>query len=90
MQASYSFPLLRPSEILQCMSDLQIAFNEEDLAKPQSKRILNCYEAFTEIFMGVSRESFSSSVPNFAVMEMLDHPDLHNDSLSLMGFYRQL
>ncbi|KAJ3095966.1 kinetochore-associated Ndc80 complex subunit nuf2 [Phlyctochytrium planicorne] len=86
--ASYSFPNLKPSEILTCMSDLQIPFSIEDLEKPSTQRILTIFESFTSILMGVSREQFAQ--PNFAAMEILEYPDLHQESIVLMGFYRQL
>ncbi|KAJ3216175.1 kinetochore-associated Ndc80 complex subunit nuf2 [Dinochytrium kinnereticum] len=86
--ASFSFPNLKPSEILTCMSDLQIPMSMEDLEKPSTQRILTVFEQFTDILMGVSRDQFAQ--PNFAAMEILEYPDLHQDSIILMGFYRQL
>ncbi|KAI8848697.1 Nuf2 family-domain-containing protein [Chytridium lagenaria] len=86
--ASFSFPNLKPSEILTCMSDLQIPMSMEDLEKPSTQRVLSVFELFTDILMGVSRDQFSQ--PNFAAMEILEYPDLHQESIILMAFYRQL
>ncbi|KAJ3092285.1 kinetochore-associated Ndc80 complex subunit nuf2 [Quaeritorhiza haematococci] len=85
---SYSFPTLKPPEIVNCMADLSIPFSEEDLVRPQPHRILGAYENLADILMGVTREQYSQ--PSFAVMEILEYPDLHQESISLMAFYRQL
>ncbi|RKO89731.1 kinetochore protein Nuf2, partial [Blyttiomyces helicus] len=82
----YSFPSLKVSEILQCMSDLQIPFTEADLMQPTMQRVVPIYEAFLEIFVGVGRES----QPSFAALEILEFPDLHQEAISILGFQRQL
>ncbi|KAJ3038898.1 kinetochore-associated Ndc80 complex subunit nuf2 [Rhizophlyctis rosea] len=85
-----TFPLLNKTELLTCMADLQIPFSEEDYQKPTMLRVLQTYEAFADILMGVTREIILQQQPNFAVMQILEYPDLHNDSIALMSFYRQL
>ncbi|KAI8622594.1 Nuf2 family-domain-containing protein [Chytriomyces sp. MP71] len=84
----YSFPILKPSEIVACMSDLHIPLTLEDLERPTPARMAAVFEAFTDMFMGVSRDHFAT--PNFAVVDLLEHPDLHQEDVALMGFYRQL
>ena len=83
-----TFPVLKNNEILQFMADLEIPFTEQDILKPSSHRMLQVYEAFTEQLMGISREHYSQ--PSFACIELLEHPDIHQESLALIGFYRQL
>ncbi|TPX33898.1 hypothetical protein SmJEL517_g03319 [Synchytrium microbalum] len=86
---SFSYPLLKPPEVTRCMNEcLQVPFTDDDLSKPNGPRMLNVYEGITEIFMGISRDSYAH--PNFAVLEMLDYPDLHVDAIAFMAFYRQL
>jgi len=87
-KTSYSYPTLKPAEITQCLQDLQIPFNEEDLSKPSPHRMLNVYEAFTEIFMGVTRDQFNQ--PAFNILEMLEYPELYMDSIALLSFYKQM
>lgn len=84
----YSFPDLKIPEIVQCMNDLQIPFSEDDIRKPSPARVVALLDTFLDMFMGISREQLSQ--PNFTVMEMLEYPDLHQDSLALMAFYRQV
>jgi kinetochore protein Nuf2 len=70
------------------MADLHIPLSMEDLEKPTPHRMIGVFECFTDILMGVSRDQFTQ--PNFAAMEILEHPDLHQDAITLMSFYRQL
>ncbi|KAJ3415273.1 kinetochore-associated Ndc80 complex subunit nuf2 [Chytridiales sp. JEL 0842] len=88
MSQALTFPVLKPSEIVTCMAELQIPITIEDLEKPTAPRMIAVFESCTDILMGVAREQFSQ--PNFAVMEILEHPDLHQESITLMSFYRQL
>ncbi|KAJ3111653.1 kinetochore-associated Ndc80 complex subunit nuf2 [Phlyctochytrium bullatum] len=60
----------------------------EDLEKPSTARVLAILEQFTEILMGVTRDQYSQL--NFSAMEILEFPDLHQESIVLMAFYRQL
>ncbi|KAJ3016259.1 kinetochore-associated Ndc80 complex subunit nuf2 [Thoreauomyces humboldtii] len=85
---SFSFPVLKPSELLRCMGDLGMPFTEDDMNKPTTPRILAVYEHFTHIFMGVTREQYSQ--PSFNTVQILEYPELHQDSISLMAYYRQL
>lgn len=89
-QSNYFFPLLKSADILSCLSDLQIPCSHEDLVKPQPHRIMQILDNFLEILVGVNRETLLSSCPSFAVMEMFEYPELHNDSLALLTFYRKL
>lgn len=83
----YSFPELKNLEILQCMDDLRIPLNESELNKPSVITVQRIFESFAEIFMGASKDHLSLQ-PNFHVVEMLDYPDLHLESISLVAFYR--
>ncbi|KAJ3047943.1 kinetochore-associated Ndc80 complex subunit nuf2 [Rhizophlyctis rosea] len=87
---AWSYPILKPSELRDCMQDLQIPFSDEDLQKPSQHRVLAVYEAFAEILMGVTRESALQQQHNFAIMQILEYPDMHAESIGLMSFYRQL
>ncbi|TPX50490.1 hypothetical protein SeLEV6574_g00865 [Synchytrium endobioticum] len=93
----YSYPLLKPHDVVQCMNDLSIQFEENDIAKPNPIKMMQTYEAITEIFMGISRDSspFHNGMNGhqdlaFGILEVLDYPDLHVDAISFMAFYRQL
>ncbi|KAJ3200020.1 kinetochore-associated Ndc80 complex subunit nuf2 [Entophlyctis luteolus] len=80
----YSFPILKPSDIVPCMADLHISVSAEDLERPTPAKMLSVFETCAEIFMGVSQES----LPHFAALDIPEHPEIHQDDIALMGFYR--
>lgn len=83
----YSFPELKVNEILQCLDDLKIQINENDLLKPNSSTVLRIYETFADIFMGFNKDKLSNKYTN-QVLESLEFPDLHLDSIALVSFFR--
>ncbi|KAJ1962598.1 kinetochore-associated Ndc80 complex subunit nuf2, partial [Dimargaris xerosporica] len=87
-RTSYIFPTLKPSEILQCMNDLQIPFTEEDLAKPTALRMQMAYEAFIDIFMGITAEQFENSEAQLA--NLVEHPNIYTNSAQLIIFSRHI
>lgn len=89
-QQLYSFPELKSVEILQCMEDLRIPLSDQELSKPTPMVVQRILEGFADIFMGIPRDSFASVQPSFGVMEMLEYPDLHMDSIALISFYRTI
>lgn len=86
----YSFPELKSSEILQCMEDLRIPLSDQELNKPTTMVVQRIFEGFADIFMGIPKDTFASVQPSFGIMEMLEYPDLHMDSISLISFYRTI
>lgn len=89
MRPLYSFPELKNGEILQCMEDLRIPLSESELTKPSLQVVQRIFESFADIFMGIGKEQFGQQ-PAFQVVETLEYPDLHLDSISLVAFYRLL
>ncbi len=85
----YSFPELRNADILQCMEDLHIPLGEAELSKPSPQTVQRIFEAFADIFMGLGPDQLGQQ-PSFAVVEELEHPDLHLDAISLLSFHRVL
>ena len=60
--SQFVFPNLKNSDIVLCMQELSVPFAEEDLQKPTPQRMQIVYEAFLDILMGYTRESFDSNV----------------------------
>jgi kinetochore protein Nuf2 len=58
----YVPPSLKNSDIVLCMQELSIPFSEEDLQRPTPQRMQMVYEAFADILMGYTRESFDANV----------------------------
>lgn len=82
----YSFPELRNNEILQCLDDLRIPVTEADLSRPTPPIVQRIYEAFAEIFFGGAITPTNSP----AVAEILEYPELHTESISLISFFRSM
>ncbi|KAI9596292.1 Nuf2 family-domain-containing protein [Syncephalis fuscata] len=87
MKASYIFPTLKTQEILTCLHELQIPFSEDDLQRPSHMRMMSVYESICYVFMGVSREDIVS-IDKFT--SNMSYPDLYQNALVSMSFYRYL
>ena len=90
VKQAYGAPVLKPKEIISCLACLQIPCTADDLKSPQPQRVMQMYESFLEILSGYSKENMAVNGPNFSVIEILEYPELHNESLVLLGFYRKL
>mmetsp|Transcript_12155 Transcript_12155/g.37045 ORF Transcript_12155/g.37045 Transcript_12155/m.37045 type:complete len:455 (-) Transcript_12155:122-1486(-) len=82
----YSFPILSPEEIIQCLSELQIPFSEEQLRKPTGDGVRSVFEQFLELVVGSSREELNQ--PVFGAADVLSYPELHEESISVLSFHR--
>ena len=60
--SQFVFPNLKNSDIVLCMQELGVPFSEEDLQKPTPQRMQMVYEAFADILMGYTRETFDANV----------------------------
>ena len=83
------YPPLKNSDILLCMQELSIPFSDEDLQKPTPQRMQMVYEAFADILMGYTRESFDANVracanevENFVPPSIRPHSDIDIGHLS--------
>ena len=70
------------------MGELQIDFQEADLERPSPQRMQWVYEAFAEIFLGYTSETFEASIS--ACEGEMDHFKLFQDSIGLIAYYQQL
>ena len=61
-QTQWVFPALKNADIVMCMNELGVPFCDEDLQKPTPQRMQMVYEAFADILMGYTRESFDANV----------------------------
>jgi len=60
--SEFVFPILKNADIVLCLQELGIPFAEEDLQKPTPQRMQMVYEAFADILMGYTRETFDANV----------------------------
>ncbi|KAJ0410990.1 hypothetical protein ATCC90586_007144 [Pythium insidiosum] len=83
----YSFPLLKPAELIACIREMQIPVSEDELRNCDVAAIRKVLEVFIETTMGVSREEMNQ--PQFAGLSVLSYPELHEDSIPELTFFRQ-
>eukprot|EP00742_Colponemidia_sp_Colp-10_P006056 GILJ01006481.1.p1 GENE.GILJ01006481.1~~GILJ01006481.1.p1 ORF type:complete len:504 (+),score=106.93 GILJ01006481.1:73-1512(+) len=88
MQQEFSFPTLSIAEIVECSKDLNIPITEEELAKPEYQVMKEVYQSMVEICTEVSKEDLRQI--QFHGMDYLPHPELHEDSVPTLAFFRQL
>ncbi|KAI8821768.1 Nuf2 family-domain-containing protein [Fimicolochytrium jonesii] len=87
-ESTFSFPLLKPSELIPCMTDFGLALAEEDLTKPTQARILAIYDHITHTLLNRTREHYSQI--SFDAMQILEQPELQQESITLVSYYRAL
>ena len=85
-RSTYSFPILKNSELIACMPNLGIHMSESDLTSPEPEFVINVYETFVDLLAGVSKEELNQ--PQFVGLGELDHPELHEDSIPRLALYR--
>ncbi len=87
-KVQYPFPLMKIAEIVKCMEYMNVSISDQDISKPNPVKIQKVYEGVLEIFKGVPRDQFQK--PNHDILDMLEYPDLHINSLPLISFYKTL
>ncbi|KAI9202191.1 Nuf2 family-domain-containing protein [Polychytrium aggregatum] len=88
--ANYQFiwPTLPQEELLECLSELKIQAQQRDLTEPTAVRAQAIYESFSFYLTGLNRDSFAQ--PNYETLEFLDYPDIHQESLPTIAFFKHL
>lgn len=82
------FPELPIKVIVQIFEEMRIPLSDSDITKPNPSQVQRVFETLLEMFTGTGKESYSQ--PSFSVMEMVEYPELHYDSISLIAFYRAM
>ncbi|RPA90244.1 hypothetical protein L873DRAFT_1718684 [Choiromyces venosus 120613-1] len=81
--------LLKDNELVDCISELGIPFQMEDLKKPSPQKIQLVFEMFADLLMGVRKETIEP-VLNAAAQQVLEFPETQTDAHTLMAFYVSL
>eukprot|EP00897_Mesotaenium_endlicherianum_P004693 jgi/Mesen1/4251/ME000022S03536 len=82
----YSYPLMKQEKIVEVLAELEIPFSIQDISKPSLETIKPVFESFVQLLLGVTREELRQ--PNFAAMDVLEFPELHEDSVGALAFVR--
>lgn len=85
---AYSWPTLDAESITQCLAELNITMDPQELQKPSSEKVRLIYEVLLEFLTGVSKEDLEQ--PNLEAQDALEYPDLHFDSIPEVAFVKAL
>lgn len=83
----YSFPILKESEIIKCMRELEISVEINDLKHPNEERFKIIYTQILGQLTGIDLNY--SQIP-FSKLSMFAYPELHEKSLGQIGLVRNL
>ena len=87
-QKSFSFPLLKPAEVLSCMNELQIPLSEEELKGASAEVVHRVFEYVVDICMGITKEELDQ--PAAAGLQALEYGELHDESIPQLSFFRAI
>lgn len=89
--STYIFPLLKHSDILQCMSELGIEMTKAELAEPNrhKERTRKVFLQLLDICCGLTEDDFQPSPAMLETAASCPFPQLHED-FSDLKFYRSL
>ena len=83
-----TFPILKDDAICSCMKELNMDLDVASLRAPKPKQLATIYENFVDLLMGVSRDE--AMQPQFAALDVLEHPELHETSIGEIMFMKSL
>lgn len=91
-QQSFSFPLLKNADIINCMSELGVPLTADELSEParHKDRVREVFVMLIEFGLGVTEAELRT--PSAAVQAKraaLPHPELHEESLSEIKFLKK-
>lgn len=94
-QKHWSFPQLRAAEIVACLESLDIRLSEMDIQKPSANVMSRLMETIADMFLNYRLGDYQGPCadPDYLsdmLDEMMDNPELHQDSLPLLAFYQRL
>jgi kinetochore protein Nuf2 len=84
----YSFPVLKVSEISNCLNELSVPLSIAQLNDPKEEDLKPVFAGLLEHLKGVSREELKQL--DFRGIEILSNPELHEDSIVEMGTMKEL
>ncbi len=84
----FSFPILKPHEIVKCLNDLNIPCAETDLSQPHSGNIKIIYELFVELLMDVPKEALTQV--DFNSLNKFSYPEIYEEAIPEVTFFRVL
>lgn len=89
---SYPFPELDTASIVTCLENLDISLTEQDIRKPNPNTAFRLFETLGDKLMSVQFGKYTGAfqdedVLNEMLEDLMDHPELHQNSLPLLNFF---
>ncbi|KAK9808328.1 hypothetical protein WJX73_002253 [Symbiochloris irregularis] len=88
MSQSYSFPVLSDQELVPWLREFDMPLTAAQLAKPTYELVKPVFEIAVAALVGVTREELQQ--PVFAATDVLEYPELHDESIPFMAFMSSL
>jgi kinetochore protein Nuf2 len=87
-QQAFSFPIMKPAEIVQALNDYGIRVSVDELSNPEKYKDMFriVLEQLVEICIGTTREEIYQ--PAFAGLSSLNYPELHDESIPQLNNFR--
>jgi len=82
--SQYSYPLLHSEEILTVLRELTIDATTDDLLNPTPQKVHVVFSQLVELLLNQKQED--TAQPQFKGIDMLEYPELHEESVPAMGF----
>ena len=92
-QPQYIFPVLKNTEILTCCSELELELTKAELTEPQRHRdrIRKVFWQLLDICFGITEEDLTKQLPPAErLAEVSDYPELHEEHMLDVLFFREL
>mmetsp|Transcript_42978 Transcript_42978/g.84473 ORF Transcript_42978/g.84473 Transcript_42978/m.84473 type:complete len:460 (-) Transcript_42978:9-1388(-) len=88
-QPPYHAPLLKTAVILQCMHEMEIPMQEQELLEPERHRdaIKQLFVRLVEYCLGISKDELSQ--PQFNGLQGLAYPELYDDTFFQLSLVRE-
>lgn len=87
MEGTYSWPELSAKDIVLCLGPI-LKMVEADLQKPTPERLRQLYSSLVDMLTGITKEELEQ--PDVHVSGEMDYPEMHNESIPELAFYRAL
>ncbi|KNC85745.1 hypothetical protein SARC_02085 [Sphaeroforma arctica JP610] len=86
--ASFQPPVFSTAKLLQCMNEIGFPMSEQDLKNPQPEELMSLYQSLVEELLGVRK--IDHCQPDLRASDCLSHPDLYEEAIPQLVFYKAL
>eukprot|EP01134_Creolimax_fragrantissima_P000406 CFRG0406T1 len=86
--ATFQPPVFSTAKLLQCMAEIGFPMSEQELKNPQPEDIMSLYQSLVEELLGVRK--IDHCQPDLRASDCLSYPELHEESIPQLVFYKAL